>query len=383
MVCVFPSQLLKGALALWMAVLTATAGTALAGQASVHEVTGQAAVTTEITPDRARRLALEDALYLAALQGGVAIDGFSAMDASTALSEETVLRPTADILDYTIIEEKQVDNTSRVTIRAVTGMADPAACEAGLKRHFTVFSPRIYVSPAAPAWAARQADRLMQHVVKNLPARANASYELATDTEFDATRRQRTDQSFDYYVLTEAPAIASGDYALQFSLKVDAVTADTDAGLVQEETVHAMVQVDVYTGQGFEPVFSAQTQKIVHAERDYFINTLNQVLQAPRPTFDADMAASFAGFVDAQLGQFLCQTLHAKVSLARGRALVPLGRRHGLAKSHLAVLNKPDAPFRVLRIAELMDAEAVLSPLDPETDLSTIDGQHVRFLEAK
>ena len=383
MVCVFPSQLLKGALALWMAVLTATAGTALAGQASVHEVTGQAAVTAEITPDRARRLALEDALYLAALQGGVAIDGFSAMDASTALSEETVLRPTADILDYTIIEEKQVDNTSRVTIRAITGMADPAACEAGLKRHFTGFSPRIYVSPAAPAWAARQADRLMQHVVKNLPAGANASYELATDTDFDATRRQRTDQSFDYYVLTEAPAIASGDYALQFSLKVDAVTADTDAGLVQEETVHAMVQVDVYTGQGFEPVFSAQTQKIVHAERDYFINTLNQVLQAPRPAFDADMAASFAGFVDAQLGQFLCQTLHAKVSLARGRALVPLGRRHGLAKSHLAVLNKPDVPFRVLRIAELMDAKAVLSPLDPETDLSTIDGQHVRFLEAK
>ena len=383
MVCVFPSQLLKGAVALWMAVLTATSGTVLAGQASVHEVTGQAAVTAEITPDRARRLALEDALYLAALQGGVAIDGFSAMDASTALSEETVLRPTADILDYTIIEEKQVDNISRVTIRAVTGMADPAACEAGLKRHFTVFRPRIYVSPAAPAWAARQADRLMQHVVKNLPARANASYELATDTEFDPTRRRRTDQSFDYNVLTEAPAIASGDYALQFSLKVDAVTADTDSGLVQEETVHAMVQVDVYTGQGFEPVFSAQTQKIVHAERDYFINTLNQVLQAPRPAFDADMASSFAGFVNTQLGQYLCQTLHAKVSLARGRALVPLGRRHGLAKSHLAVLNKPDAPFRVLRIAELMDAEAVLSPLDPETDLSTIDGQHVRFLEAK
>ena len=73
MVCVFPSQLLKGAVALWMAVLTATASTVLAGQASVHEVTGQAAVTAEITPDRARRLALEDALYLAALQGGVAI----------------------------------------------------------------------------------------------------------------------------------------------------------------------------------------------------------------------------------------------------------------------------------------------------------------------
>ena len=95
----------------------------MSGQASVHEVTGQRS-PAEVTPDRARRLALEDALYLAALQGGVAIDGFSAMDASTALSEETVLRPTADILDYTIIEEKQMDNTSQVTIRAVTGLAD-------------------------------------------------------------------------------------------------------------------------------------------------------------------------------------------------------------------------------------------------------------------
>ena len=102
--CVFPSKLLNGALALWMSVFVASTGSAvagasMAGQASVHEVTGQAAVTAEVTPERARRLALEDALYLAALQGGVAIDGFSAMDASTTLSEETVLRPSAEILD--------------------------------------------------------------------------------------------------------------------------------------------------------------------------------------------------------------------------------------------------------------------------------------------
>ena len=364
-----------------MAVSSLSQSVAPAGEASMHEVTGKAAITDDVSPDRARRLALEDALYQAAMQGGAAIDGFSAMDASTILSEEMVLRPTADILDYTIIEEKQEGNHFLVNIQAVTGMADPTACEAGLVRHFTVVAPRIHVSPAAPAWAARQADKLMQHVLKTLPARANAKYELATDTPFDATRRQRTDQSFDYRVLTTAPNIAPGDYVLQLALTLDAMTDETN--LMQEEILRATLQVEVFTGQGFTPVFTSKTSEFVHSQPDYFVKTLNQVMRAPRPVFDAAMVASLAGFVDTELGQFLCQALNAKITVEQGRPQVPLGQRHGLATSHLAIVNKSDSPFRVLRISKLSDAHATLSPLNPMLDLSVLDGQHVRFLEAK
>ena len=42
------------------------------------EATGRAVIVHEDTKSEARMLALEDALYLAALQGGARIDGFSA-----------------------------------------------------------------------------------------------------------------------------------------------------------------------------------------------------------------------------------------------------------------------------------------------------------------
>ena len=44
-------------------------------------VTGRAAIIHEDALDEARDMALEDALYYAALKGGAKIDGFSSVDA--------------------------------------------------------------------------------------------------------------------------------------------------------------------------------------------------------------------------------------------------------------------------------------------------------------
>ena len=64
--------------------------------------TGRAAILEDISKDEARNLALEDALYYAALKGGAQIDGFSHVNSETALEDEFLGRPISKILDYNI-----------------------------------------------------------------------------------------------------------------------------------------------------------------------------------------------------------------------------------------------------------------------------------------
>ena len=83
--------------------------------------TGRAAITENVTEELARVRALEDALYLAALQGGAKINGFSAVATDTSVQDHFVIRPSSKILDYTILSENKIETQIEVTIRAAVG----------------------------------------------------------------------------------------------------------------------------------------------------------------------------------------------------------------------------------------------------------------------
>ena len=55
------------------------------------ETTGRAVITDEESLSVARRNSLEDAIFLAAMQGGAQIDGFSSVDRETNISDHFTL----------------------------------------------------------------------------------------------------------------------------------------------------------------------------------------------------------------------------------------------------------------------------------------------------
>ena len=68
------------------------------------------AVIIEGNENLAKKRALEDALYMASLQGGAKIDGFSSVDKSTNLNETLLVRPSSTIKDFVILEENSDSN---------------------------------------------------------------------------------------------------------------------------------------------------------------------------------------------------------------------------------------------------------------------------------
>ena len=59
--------------------------------------------------DLAKKRALDDALYLASLQGGAKINGYSSIDSQSNLKENLVVRPSSEIIDF--VTHKDIDKS--------------------------------------------------------------------------------------------------------------------------------------------------------------------------------------------------------------------------------------------------------------------------------
>ena len=86
--------------------------------------TGRAVISHGDALNEAKNSALEDALYWAALSGGAKIDGFSSVQADTALDDHFVVRPSSKIVDYNIIDEMHDDQHYQVTVQAAVGSVE-------------------------------------------------------------------------------------------------------------------------------------------------------------------------------------------------------------------------------------------------------------------
>ena len=104
--------------------------------------TGRAAITENVTEELARVRALEDALYLAALQGGAKINGFSAVATDTSVQDHFVIRPSSKILDYTILSENKIETQMEVTIRAAVGKLPDKKCQSSRPLNLTLYKPK-------------------------------------------------------------------------------------------------------------------------------------------------------------------------------------------------------------------------------------------------
>ena len=98
-------------------------------QVRVVTATGRSIIQHQDALEEARMLALEDALYYAALKGGAKIEGFSSVDTATALTDLTVIKPITQILDYKVIGEIADETHYELTIEAMVGDRQKSGCQ--------------------------------------------------------------------------------------------------------------------------------------------------------------------------------------------------------------------------------------------------------------
>ena len=118
------------------------------------EVTGRA-VIVDNNIEKAKRLALEDALYLSSLKGGAFVDGFSSVSQNTIINDQSIIKSDSQILDFKILEENKKNDHYEIKILAIVGSKNYSFECKQKPINISIFKPKVIYNHSLPSYVIR------------------------------------------------------------------------------------------------------------------------------------------------------------------------------------------------------------------------------------
>ncbi len=344
------------------------------------QATGRAVIEHQEVEQEARLMALEDALYTAALQGGAEINGFSIITTDTAIDDHFVVRPASRILDYRIVSEVVEEEHYSVTIEAAVGDLPDARCKARGHSNVTIYAPTIRVAATSPAWTRQFAEMAMRDVVMMLDEQPSINAQVATGTRLNPAILARSNDAFDYTALTSGRVrVGRGDYAIipQINLfgEISRGFGASNYRMIMEVTLNLLA------GEGYEQILEHRLTKIIEIEQSSLIRSLDIITRPKRHAILAEMRSPLADFISDFGSKLLCRPLKSTLKYADGTLTIPLGTHHGVGVNSLAIATGTDTPWQILRVSASSPMTATLTPLNNQRKASALAGQVIEFME--
>ncbi len=343
------------------------------------ETTGRAVIETNETIDASRRRALEDALYLAALHGGAKINGFSAVDTDTSIKENLVVQPASQILDYTIISEEKTDTHFTIKIRSAVGQLRDKGCKSKGLKSLSVYKPNITIDPTSPIWVASLAQELSSSFISSLKSTPNINLTDNTFIELEPDQLITTNDEYDYISLTSGrERTPYGDYAAVLSLSI--AEREKLVGFTTYNSLVITFSTEIFDGRTYS--LSSSESKSIEAlfSSSGPWRTVNLLLKVNKDSIVEPITIAAKEHAKEVIDSLVCKKMNSVITVNNGKIEVPLGKRHGVKLSSLAVTKGEQTPFNVLRVDQVSDNKSVLIPLNDALEFSKLDGKSIQFL---
>ena len=343
------------------------------------ETTGRAVIEDAAEVVTARRRSLEDALYLAALHGGAKIKGFSSVSTDTSIQENLVVQPDSYILDYNIISEDQTDTHFIIKIRAAVGNLKSDSCENQGLKSISVYKPIISIHPNVPYWVQPLSSELIKAFMSSLKAEMNINLTDFTDMSLNQSELKSINDEFDYTSLTSGRSRTRiGDYAVVPSIIIDKSTKLV--GFTTFNSLEITFLTNIYEGASYS--LSSSKSKTVEA---LFKSTgpwrnINLLLKSSRENIVEPILLKASEHSLDVAKDLICKKIHSRVAINNGQIEVPLGKRHGITLSSLAVAKGDQTPFNIFRVEKVLENKSFLAPLNDSVEVNKFSGKSIQFL---
>ena len=353
---------------------------ALAGEGlRLVSATGRAVINDQATLHEAKNIALEDALYLAALKGGAKIDGFSSVQADTSLDDHFVVRPSSEILDYRIVNEVKDDLHYEVTVEAAVGKIAEPACHDRAVGHLTMFAPTMSMTRSVPGWLSTMPSIMMMDIYRQLENTTNLTLYNKGATVLDPMQMKR-DARYDYNALINGKAtIRDGDFA--FATNISFESLSDGSAFVQSQHLRAIITTSLYSGSKLTPLGEVRDEiKLKLGERSLSL-LISKLSTTKRDMVKTALMSGLQNHAKAIASATLCLPLKAVIKLENDKLHVNLGMRQGIQVNRLAMVSGVSSKWSVLRVIEAGDGYSILEPLSRQRKPVDLNGKLATFLE--
>ena len=342
--------------------------------------TGRAAITSNVPAELARMRALQDALYLAALQGGANINGFSAVSTDTSVQDHFVVRPSSKIIDYTILSEEKSDSQIEVSIRAAVGNLPETKCNRTRPLNMTLYRPDTYIDMNVPAWIEIYHSKLFNELTYMLDNDPLIKISNAMNVPLSPKKLKTIDEKFDYAsVLSPQIRVRPGDFAIIPTLYVSA--EDRTTRFLTSRQIEIKLGLKVFSGANYDLIREFKRSTLFENDT---IALFQNLADLDKPTRE-DLIEVMTGLIEPLTSEMIttlgCQSLNDTLYLDAQRLTAQLGSNQGVTPNMLAITSGKHSPWTVLRVVSVSSNSSILEPLDKARELSELDGKVVEFME--
>jgi hypothetical protein len=352
------------------------------------EVTGRSVIQDD-SPILSKNTALEDALYLAALEGGAKVSGYSLIDSFSNLREEVIVQPASGILDYTIIDEMISDQHYEVTIRALIGKNnDRISCKSRITSTLIAFQPEIYINQNSPAWSQYLPNQIYKNMIYNLSNFDEIEIINATDTKLNINNNKLKLNDFDYNVLTgNVVNYKPADLSLETKFLIEPVQNLYPTNLsteTLEEHLKITTEIIIKDISNNKEIFKTSKDALTFiGPRETIFKSIN-ILSRPKRKKIINSLISAFNEIPLEINENLkCVSLItiAQPSNIENAINVNLGTNQGISLGNLALSESRDTPFSVFEVIDVSPNQSKLMPLNLSRNIENYYGKTITFME--
>ena len=333
----------------------------------------------------AKKRALDDALYLASLQGGAKIDGYSTVDTNTSLNENLLIRPSSSIKDFVILEESKDQTHYSVKIKAIlVSLNSLLDCSARSNINLSYFKPNFVVSSKLPAQLQNLPLLISQKIFENLTRFDQISLKDSTNFDFNPKKFSALPVSLDYEAIVEGKSgsLKSGEFGIHTLIEVKRSKGTMTRFLNKADIA---LTINLFEGTNFNVIDTLNYNFSVLLGIETGYQHMDGFYKIPYDKIAEVVQDSISKMQFRVKDRLKCYPLEARAELVKDVLTIPLGINQGvqIGKVGFASNSNPNHSMRDWIVVTVKDSSgdfSVLEILNPSNKKEDINGKLIRFM---